>query len=114
MNYLKDTEIDIKRVQKKIKENFKNTRNDRPKKFFLSAEYIPQKYIYDYMKEEHQYTLNIIKEIKDNCLIFLYDDIEAKNYGWYSKKPIQEKLIEWANKAYPKIEFEEIVMKRFL
>jgi len=121
MNYLENTKPDTKRIQKKINENLKNTRNERPKKFFLSAEYIPQSYIYEYMVEQHEYTLKRIKEIREESLKFLYDDSNIELYGWNDRKPDQKKLDKWVDKAFPNInvgfiesEFEDIVLKRYL
>ena len=100
---------DIKRIQKKLKENGREIRNERPKKFFLSAEYITQEDVFEYLQEENRYTLQRIKEEKERAWKFLTNKENDIKYGWVSEDPkkhpkqSQEQLDEWTALAYPNI-----------
>lgn len=116
---------DIKRIEKKIKDNMKDVRNDRQKKFFLSAEYITDKDVFEYIKQENNYVLNRVQEERVRAWTFLNDKENDYKYGWIDRedpkkypKQTKEQLEEWGKLAYPNInvqmfetEFELMVLE---
>jgi len=109
-----------KRLAKKLKESAKDVRNGRMRKFFTSAsEYISFEDVYDFLKLQNEYFYEQWAFEKVNALAFLHDEEEIEKAGWNSRKPNQEKLLEWAEKAYPKaksdiwdVEFEQYLFDR--
>ena len=108
-NYLEHcTEDEIKRVRKKLKEVGKDTRNGRPRKFFIVPEYIKDEDAFYFLVEQDSYTRNRIKEIKAEGWKFLNDDKETRKGGWYDKKPNPDKQAIWAEQAFPSINVETL------
>jgi hypothetical protein len=107
MRYLETCTLEeLKRASKKLKEELKNTRNGKQRKFFLSKEYVPGEKVFDFLTEEANSTLNKIKEVREQAWLFINDEKEIEKAGWYTKKPNEAKLLEWADKAYPNIKID--------
>ena len=108
-NYLEHcTEDEIKRVRKKLKEVGKDTRNGRPRKFFIVPDYIKEEDAFDFLIKQNDYTIERIKEIKVKGWLFLNDDEETRKGGWYDKKPNPDKQTIWAEQAFPVINVEAL------
>jgi uncharacterized protein YbbC (DUF1343 family) len=97
------SEEDIKRLKKKLKETAKDVRNGRLRKFFTSAEYISQEKIYQFLKLQNEYFYEQFEKEKERATKFLNNEEELINAGWLSRKPQENKLLEWAEKAYPSV-----------
>ena len=113
--FFKDlNDADIKRFGKKLKESAKDVRNGRLRKFFTSAEYVSLEDVFDFLSLQNEYFYEKWEEDKKQKWAFLNDESEVEKAGWNSRKPQPEKLMEWAEKAYPKaasdvwdVEFEQ-------
>ena len=111
----------VKRLSKKLKESAKEVRNGRMRKFFTSSsEYInSSEEAYDFIKLQNEYFYEQWAIEKEQAWAFLNDESEVEKAGWNSRKPQPEKLLEWAEKAYPKaktdiwdVEFEQYLFDR--
>jgi hypothetical protein len=93
-------EADIKRLTKKLKENLKDIRNGRLRKFFTSAEYVEDSDIFDFLQLQNKYFYERYTEGKEKAWKFLNNEDETIKAGWYDKKPQEAKLMLWADQAY--------------
>ena len=59
---------------------------------------------YLYLVSLNQYIGYKMKDTKEKGLKFLYNEKEAIKAGWNLRKPNQEKLMAWYEKACPKME----------
>jgi len=101
-NYLEHcTESNLKRIGKKLKEVQKDIRNSRPKKFFLSKEYIIEEDVFDFLMEQNKNVLELIKEEKQKAWKYFNNEQNTIDAGWYDRKPQLQKLEKWADLAYP-------------
>ena len=109
---LEDT--DIKRLGKKLKESAKDVRNGRLRKFFTSAEYVSMENITNFLLLQNEYFYEQWAIEKETKLAFFNNESEREKAGWNSRKPQEDKLLVWADNAYPKaksdvwdVEFEQ-------
>jgi len=93
-------ESDFKRLGKKLKENLKDVRNGRQRKFFTSAEYVEQEDLFIFLELENKYFYEKYNEGKKLAWLFLNNEEEVKKAGWYDRKPQESKLMAWSDKAY--------------
>jgi len=118
-NYLKScTEEELQRIEKKLQQEENSVKKGKQRKFFLGAEYVGKNDIFEFLKEQNETTLKKIKEERERAWNFLNNEAEARKAGWFDRKQDQKKLLDWAEKAYPKItidlfdiQFEQIVLK---
>lgn len=93
-------ETELKRLGKKLKENLKDVRNGRQRKFFTSAEYINSDDLFEFLTLQNKYFYEKYNEGKAEAWNFLNNEEEVIKAGWYTKKPQEAKLSVWADKAY--------------
>lgn len=105
--YFLDLDLDkSKDILKKLEKDLKNVQKTNQRKEFLARELKTALISAEYITLSNEYIKVKIKEEKERAWKFLNDKEEAEKYGWYSKKPQENLLIEWANKAYADLKLD--------
>lgn len=97
-------EEEIKRVQRKLKEDLKEVKKGKKRAFYL-AEVMNGK-IFEFLTEQHLNFEKRFKEEKERAWAFMIDKEQAEKYGFNNHKQKSEDIIAWADIAYPNIEEE--------
>jgi hypothetical protein len=79
------SDSDFKRIRKKLKEAKKDINNGRKRSFYL-AEYIPNKYVVEFVSIQNQYFKQKFKEEKRKSTDFLFNEDKAIEYGFYPEE----------------------------
>lgn len=89
---------ETKDILKKIKKDYKNN---------CLSQFLDLNETYEYLKLQTLNFYDNFEKEKKMAYQFLNNEEEAKKAGWYDKKPNEDKLLSWAEKAYPKFDKEK-------
>jgi len=108
---------DLKRAMKKLERDLNLNRRGKKREYYLSGELINPGNLVEFLQNQNKQTSLDLKDENKKCLEFLYDKNEEEKYGLNARKENKEKMMQWADKAYPKrdiVEFEIQFEKKFL
>lgn len=94
---------DTKKLLKELEKDLKNTQIGKQKKEFLGKYLKNCDKSFDFISGLNKYIAVKIQKEKERAWKFLTNKEESEKAGWFSKKPNEESLIKWGERAYPNL-----------